>query len=67
MSGLWRKINKNNWQTWIRAGLLIAYGEGDPPTDGYVARVSPDLTVNGLDFEFIFDQYEWVAILTEDI
>jgi hypothetical protein len=67
MSGGWHRIKEADWATWIQPGLLIAYGEGDPPTAGYLARVSPDLTVNGLDFEFIFSQYEWVLILTEDI
>lgn len=67
MSGGWHKIKETDWAVWIRPGLLVAYGEGDPPTAGYLARVSPDLTVNGLDFGFIFSQYEWVMILTEDI
>jgi len=67
MSGGWHKVKETDWAVWIRPGLLVAYGEGDPPSNGYLARVSPDLTVNGLDFEFIFNQYEWVMILTEDI
>jgi hypothetical protein len=60
-----KQINYDNLPQIDIVGKLVAYGEGNPPTDGYIARVQPDQTINGLTIEFILDSYDWVYYISE--
>ena len=57
-----------NHQYLLKHGAIIAYGESDHigPFDGFVARVTTEndqFFVNGLDMNYVFEQYDWVWLI----
>ena len=58
-----------NHQYLLKHGAVIAYGESDHyfgPFDGFVARVTTEndqFFVNGLDMNYVFEQYDWVWLI----
>lgn len=57
-----------NYKELLKRNDIVAYGESDHigPYEGYVARLTTDgeqFFINGLDINFIFEQYDWVWLI----
>jgi ABC-type proline/glycine betaine transport system ATPase subunit len=61
-------VTLENYITLLKSGSVVAYGESDHigPCDGYVSRITTEndqFFVNGLDMDYVFDQYDWVWLI----
>ena len=63
-----KTVTLENYATLLKGNSVVAYGESDHngPCDGYVARVTVEndqFFVNGLDINYILEQYDWVWLI----